>query len=67
MIRGLILILYAIGTSIATWIATSVVRRRMRRALGRRVSDSELTSISAWMKAVDNEERTEQSRPINPE
>jgi hypothetical protein len=67
MIRGLILILYAIGTTIATWIATSVVRRRMRRALGRRVSDSELTSISAWMKAVDNEERTEQRQPINPE
>ena len=66
MIRGLILILYAIGTTIATWIATFVVRPRMRRALGRRATDSELTSISAWMKAVDNEERTEQSRSINP-
>jgi len=67
MIRGLILILYVIGTTIGTWVATFLVRRRMRRALGRRVSDSELTSINAWMKAVDNEEQTEQSRPINPE
>ena len=62
MFRGLTLIL----STIDTWITTWVVRRRMRRALGRRVTDSELTSISAWMTAVDNEERTEQSRPINP-
>jgi hypothetical protein len=63
MIRGLIAILYAIGTEIATWITTVVARRRMRKALGRRVTDIELTSINAWMKmkAVENEQR-----PINP-
>ena len=66
MIRGWIAILYAIATGIATWITTVVVRRRMRRALGTRVTDTELTSISTWMKAVENEQRTEQSRPINP-
>jgi hypothetical protein len=65
MIRGLIAILYAFGTGIATWITTVVARRRMRRALGRRVTDSELTSISSWMKAVESEQRTGQSRPID--
>jgi hypothetical protein len=45
-------------TSVWAWILGIRMRRRIRRALGKNVeSESELTSLSMWMKVEDEEER----------
>ena len=54
--KYLIMILVAI---VATWITKAVHRRRMRRALGTKVTDSELTSLKAWDEVLDAEEKRE--------
>ena len=56
MRSGWLLLDLIIVTTVAAWITTSVARRRMRRALGRKVKDTELASITTWMK-VDEAER----------
>ncbi len=40
-----------------------VMKRRMRRALGRSVEDHELTSLNSWMEVTENEERDKNQRP----
>ena len=39
-----------VGSSISSWLLKVKLRRRMEQGLGRKVDDSELTSIAAWMK-----------------
>ncbi len=55
-------ILYLIGlvvvTTVSAWITAMLMRRRIRRALGKRdISDTDLTSINTWMEVEDAEER----------
>jgi len=52
----------AIATAISAWIVGVKMRRRMKRSLGRDVSDGELTSISSWMRVEDEEERNRGGR-----
>ncbi|MCC6744629.1 MAG: hypothetical protein IT175_12290 [Acidobacteria bacterium] len=40
---------------VTTWIAKIQIKRRMELQLGRKVDDSELTSITGWMKAHDRQ------------
>lgn len=51
--RYLILLIVIIGSSISAWVLKMRLKRKMERGLGRKVDDSELTSISAWMKVPD--------------
>ena len=53
-------------TTISGWIVAFQMRRRLRRTLGRKVTDTELVSITTWMKVEDEEERNQQNRPITP-
>ena len=54
--RLVVLIILLLG-SISTWIVGVRMRRRIRRALGKKVqSEVELTSLSTWMKVKDEEE-----------
>jgi len=39
------------------WITTLQMRRRARKALGRKISDSELSSINTWMDVEEAEKR----------
>jgi hypothetical protein len=65
-VRPLLLLLYVIGSTISAWITGLVMRRRMRRALGRRVSDRELVSINTWMRVKEAEKHFDESKPITP-
>ena len=65
-VRPLLLLLYVIGSTISAWITGLVMRRRMRRALGRKVSDRELTSINTWMRVKEAEHHFDESKPITP-
>jgi hypothetical protein len=59
-------LLYVIGSTISAWITGLLMRRRMRRAMGRKVSDRELTSINAWMSDKEVERQFDESKPITP-
>jgi thiol:disulfide interchange protein len=51
------LVLLAVAMFLA-WVATVRVRRRIRRATGKRVSDIELnSSIATWMEVSEAEQR----------
>ena len=45
------------GFLIIGFIVKILMKRRMRRALGRTVKDHELTSLNSWMQVSENEER----------
>jgi hypothetical protein len=62
--RVLILFVVIGGTTISAWIVALRMRRRIRRALGRKATDAELTSISTWMKVKEEEERTAKYKPL---
>jgi len=42
------------------------MRRRIRRALGRKATKSDLTSIDTWMKVEEEEEKKDSDNPLNP-
>ncbi|MCY7349004.1 MAG: hypothetical protein LH614_22670 [Pyrinomonadaceae bacterium] len=46
-----------IGGLIIGFIVKNLMKRRMRRALGRTVKDHELVSLNSWMQVRENEER----------
>lgn len=50
---------------LTTWRAKIHIKRRMERQLGRKVDDSELTSITGWMKAHDRADAMLARRPYN--
>lgn len=56
MTRYLTLLIVIIGTSISAWVLKVRLKRKMEQGLGRKVDDSELTSISAWMKVPDKDQ-----------
>ena len=53
--KELFVLVIVVVSTITGWILTAAARRRMRRALGREVSGSELTSINTWMKVHEAE------------
>ena len=45
-------------SAISTWIEGIGLRRRIKRALGEKASDIELTSLNIWMRVEDAEEKS---------
>jgi hypothetical protein len=41
-------------SSVGGWWATRSLKRKLEKGLGRKVDESDITSISAWMQADDN-------------
>jgi len=56
-IKGIAALVVIIFTVVSGWIMGVRMRRRARRALGRRVSDGELLSINTWMEVQQAEQR----------
>ena len=56
---GLYAILVLIVTAVSSWVIAVRMRRRIRTALGKEVSELELTSTNTWMEVSDAEERLE--------
>jgi hypothetical protein len=50
MARYIILLAVIVGTSISAWVLKIRLKKKMERGLGRKVDESEMTSISSWMK-----------------
>ncbi|MHB8640292.1 MAG: hypothetical protein ACYDBL_10880 [Candidatus Acidiferrales bacterium] len=50
------------ATTVSTWIVGFRMRRKIRRVLGRKATDTDLTSITTWMEVDEQEDKA----PLNP-
>ena len=48
--KALLLLVMVVVTTASAWITGVRMRRRIRRSLGTKVTDVELTSLATWMK-----------------
>jgi hypothetical protein len=55
--RVIVLAVFLVVTTVSAWITAIRMRRRIRRALGKDVTEAELTSLSTWMNVDEAEER----------
>jgi hypothetical protein len=49
---------------VSSWITALRMRRRMRKALGRKVREDELVSINDWIKVAEAETRAKERKPL---
>jgi hypothetical protein len=56
-----------IATSVSAWIIGIQMRRKIRRDLGRKATDADLTSINTWMKVDEIEQRSKRDKPPSPD
>jgi hypothetical protein len=56
-------IICIIVTTITGWIATVRTKRKMGKALGRKVNDLELTSLSTWIDVENQEDKRQGVTP----
>lgn len=57
-----ILIASLIISGVASWMIKIMLKRRMKKGLGRNVEDRELTSINTWMGAIPDEKSSSSER-----
>jgi hypothetical protein len=62
-----IVVLIGIWTAITAWIIGIRMRRKIRRDLGRKATDTDLTSIDTWMKVDEVEEEKRRTESLKPE
>ena len=65
-LHTLFILMVAIGATISGWIVTIQVRRRIRKALGKKASDLELVSLRTWMQVEEAEKKKQENLPIRP-
>lgn len=64
--KTIVTLVYLVILTVSGWVVTFQVRRRMKRAMGRKATDLELASISTWMKVQEVEQQREENKPIRP-
>lgn len=57
-------LIIAVVTIVSAWITGIRMRRRIKRALGRKATKGDLTSIDTWMKVEEKEAK--KGKPLNP-
>jgi hypothetical protein len=60
-----IAVLVIFATTVSAWIAGIQMRRKIKRDLGRKATDADLTSINTWMKVDEVEQRNGRTKPPN--
>jgi hypothetical protein len=53
-----------IYSSVSAWIIGIRMRRKIRRDLGRKATEADLTSIDTWMEVEAAEERNKKNKPL---
>jgi hypothetical protein len=62
--RILVLIILVGSSVISAWVVGLQMRRKIRKDLGRKATEADLSSIETWMKVDEVEERKEQTKPL---
>lgn len=60
----LIALIIAGVMAISTWIVGVQMKRKIRKDLGRKATDADLSSIDTWMKVDEVEEKKESTKPL---
>jgi hypothetical protein len=66
-LRLIAIAVVVIVSAVSTWIVGVKMRRRIKRDLGRKASDLDLTSLDTWMEVDDEEQRNERNIPKKPD
>jgi hypothetical protein len=66
-LRLLIALIIAGVTAISAWIIGIQMKRRIKKDLGRKATESDLTSIDTWMKVEEEEEKNDRDKLLKPE
>jgi hypothetical protein len=53
-----------IYSSVSAWIIGIRMRRKIRRNLGRKATEADLTSVDTWMDVETAEERNKRNKPL---
>jgi len=61
--KFLIQVVVMTAMTIGAWITAFRMRRRIKRALGRNATETDLTSIGTWMKVDEAERRAGKAGP----
>ena len=67
VLRLIAIALIVIVSAVSTWIVGVKMRRRIRRDLGRKATETDLTSLDTWMEVDEEEQRNGQNGPIKPD
>lgn len=54
----------AVVTAISFWIIGVQMKRKIKKDLGRKATDTDLIAIETWMKVDAVEEKKEQTKPL---
>jgi len=57
----------ALFTIVSSWIIGLRMRRKIRKDLGRKATEEDLTSINTWMAVDEVEEKKKESDPFKPD
>jgi hypothetical protein len=66
-LRLIAIVLIIMISAVSTWIVGVRMRRRIKRDLGRKATETDLTSLDTWMEVDEEEQRNEQKSPIKPD
>ena len=66
-LRLIAIALVVIVSAVSTWIVGVKMRRRIKRDLGRKATETDLTSIDTWMEVDEEEKQHERNLPIKSE
>jgi hypothetical protein len=66
-LRLITIALVVIVSAVSTWIVGVKMRRRIKRDLGRKATETDLTSIDTWMEVDEEEKQHERNLPLKPE
>jgi hypothetical protein len=66
-LRLIVFALIVIVSVVSTWVVGVRMRRRIKRDLGRKATETDLTSLDTWMEVDEEEQRNGQNGPIKPD
>jgi uncharacterized membrane protein YecN with MAPEG domain len=53
-----------IVSAVSSWAIGMKMRREIKRDLGRKATDTDLTSLETWMEVEEKEHRNQESKPL---
>lgn len=59
----LAVVLMVVMGGISAWITAARMRKKLKSKLGRKIADSDLTSMTTWMQAAEAEESKDIKNP----
>ena len=66
-LRLIVIVSVVMVSAVSTWIVGVKMRRRIKRDLGRKATDADLTSLDTWKEVDDKEQWNGRNSPLEPD